>query len=134
MVKAEHENVRSNLIRQHKKNEDDLRNLHEAKLKRLTYEIEEKKHEIDDANNRLKRTGKEGEAEIARLINDNGALRNDIKDNDNRNRVRVEDLTSHYDSQFAQEREVNAQREANLRSFYEADISILQAVIAAKEQ
>jgi len=38
-VKAEHENVRNNLVRQHKKNEDELRNLHEAKVKRLTYEI-----------------------------------------------------------------------------------------------
>lgn len=126
--------MRNNLVRQHKKNEDDLRNLHEAKLKRLTYEIEEKKHEIEDTANRLKRTGKEGEAEIARLVNDNAALRNELKDNDNRNRARVEDLTAHYDGQFAQEREVNAQREANLRSYYEADLAILQAVIAAKEE
>lgn len=29
---------------------------------------------------------------------------------------------------------MNTQREANLRSYYEADISILHAVIAAKEQ
>jgi len=39
-----------------------LRNLHEAKVKRLVYEIEEKKHEIEEAANRLKRTGKEGES------------------------------------------------------------------------
>jgi hypothetical protein len=126
--------VRANLLRQHKKNEDELRNLHEAKVKRLVYEIEEKKHEIEEGNNRLKRSGKEGEAEIARLINENGNLRNELKDNDNRNRTRVEELTAHYDAQFNQEREVSGQREANLRSFYENDIAILQAVIAAKEE
>lgn len=126
--------MRNNLVRQHKKNEDDLRNLHEAKVKRLIYEIEEKKHEIEEGSNRLKRSGKEGEAEIARLINDNASLRNEIKDNDNRNRTRVEELTAFYNAQFAQEREVNAQREGNLRAFYEADIAILQNVIAAKEE
>ena len=40
LVKTEYENVKNNLIRQHKKNEDELKNLHEAKVKRLTYEIE----------------------------------------------------------------------------------------------
>lgn len=58
----------------------------------------------------MKRTGKEGEAEIARLINDNGNLRNELKDNDNRNRQRIEDLTSFYDNQFAKERETNQDR------------------------
>ena len=118
LVKAEHENVRNNLVRQHKKNEDDLRNLHEAKVKRLLYEIEEKKHEIEEGNNRLRRTGKEAEAELARLTNDNAALRNELKDNDNRNRARVEDLTSFYDSQFGKERETSSQRESNQRAFY----------------
>ena len=89
MVKTEYENVKNNLIRQHKKNEDELRNLHEAKVKRLTYEIEEKKHEIEEGNNRLKRSGKEGEAEIANLINENVNLRNELKENDNRNRTRI---------------------------------------------
>jgi len=42
----------------------------------LSYEIEERKHEIEEGNNRLKRTGKEGEAELVRLGNDNGTLRN----------------------------------------------------------
>jgi len=60
LIKTENENVKNNLVRQHRKNEDELKNLHEAKVKRLTYEIEEKKHEIEEGNNRLKRTGKEG--------------------------------------------------------------------------
>jgi seryl-tRNA synthetase len=119
LVKTEYENVKNNLIRQHKKNEDELKNLHEAKVKRLTYEIEEKKHEIEEGNNRLKRSGKEGEAEIARLINENANLRNELKENDNRNRTRIEELTAFYESQFSQELETNLQRESNLRTYYE---------------
>jgi hypothetical protein len=46
--------------RQHKKSEDELRNLHEAKVKRLVYEIEEKKHIIEEGNAKIKHTGKEG--------------------------------------------------------------------------
>lgn len=76
LLKTENENVKNNLARQHRKNEEQLRNLHQAKVKRLNYEIEEKRHEIEEGNNRLKRTSKEGESEIARLINDNSSLRN----------------------------------------------------------
>lgn len=126
--------MRNNLARQHRKNEDDLRNLHEAKLKRLLYEIEEKKHEIDETNNRLKRAGKEGEAEAARLANDNNALRNELKDNDNRNRTRTQELTAFYEAQLEADRSTNAQRETNLRAYYEAELAILASVIAAKEE
>ena len=122
LIKTENENVKNNLVRQHRKNEDELKNLHEAKVKRLNYEVEEKKHEIEEGHNKLKRTGKEGEAEMARLINDNGSLRNELKDNDNRNRKRVEELTSHYDSQFSKERETNNEREANLKAYYDNDL------------
>ena len=66
-------------MRQHRKNEDELKNLHEAKVKRLNYEVEEKKHEIEEGNNRIKRTGKEGESEVTRMINENGNLRNELK-------------------------------------------------------
>lgn len=48
--------------------------------------------------------------------------------------MRVDELTAHYDSTFAKERETNGQREANLRQFYENEISILQHVINAKEE
>ena len=106
--------------------------MHEAKVKRLNYEIEEKKHEIEESNNRLKRTGKEGESEVTTMINENGNLRNELKENDNRNRKRVEELTEFYDNQFAKERETNSQRESNLRAYYDNDLSILRSVIAAK--
>ena len=39
LVKTEQENAKNNLQRAHRKNEDELRNLHEAKVKRLLYEI-----------------------------------------------------------------------------------------------
>jgi hypothetical protein len=61
-------------------------------------------------------------------------LRNELKDNDNRNRTRIEELTAYYDSQFAQERETSQQRESNLRAYYDNDIAILRAIIAAKEE
>ena len=67
------------------------------------------------------------------MINENGNLRNELKDNDNRNRQRIEDLTSFYDNQFSKERETNQEREANLRAFYDNDLEILRAIIAAKE-
>jgi hypothetical protein len=45
------------------------------------------------------------------MINENGNLRNELKENDNRNRKRVEELTEFYDNQFSKERETNSQRE-----------------------
>ena len=68
------------------------------------------------------------------MINENGNLRNELKENDNRNRKRVEQLTEFYDNQFSKERETNNQREANLKAYYDNDISILRSVIAAKQQ
>jgi chromosome segregation ATPase len=100
----------------------------------LLYEIEENKHEIEESNNRIKRSGKEGEAEITRLSKDNGALRNELKDNDNRNRTRIIELTSFYDNQFKVERETGEQRETNQRQFYEHEIEMLNNIIAAKEE
>lgn len=44
LIKAENENAKTNLQRAHRKKEDELHNLHETKVKRLTYEIEEKKN------------------------------------------------------------------------------------------
>ncbi len=39
MIKTENENAKNNLIRAHRKNEEELKNLHETKLKRLSYEL-----------------------------------------------------------------------------------------------
>lgn len=43
-------------------------------------------------------------------------------------------MTSFYDNQFAKEREVNGERETNLRAYYDNDLEILRAIIAAKEE
>lgn len=44
LIRTENDNTKNNLARNNKKNEDELRNLQEAKIKRLTYELEEKRN------------------------------------------------------------------------------------------
>ncbi len=39
LLKTESENAKNNLLRAHKKNEEELKNLHETKLRRLNYEL-----------------------------------------------------------------------------------------------
>lgn len=62
LVRAENDNTKNNLIRANKKNEEELRNLHETKLKRLTYELEEKRTEIEELHGRSRKSGKENES------------------------------------------------------------------------
>ena len=61
-------------------------------------------------------------------------MRNELKDNDNRNRTRIEEITSFYENQFAKERETSQAREDNQRQFYENEIELLNNIIAAKEE
>lgn len=68
LIKAENENTKNNLIRANKKSEDELRNLHDAKVKRLAYELEEKRTEIEDLHGKSKKGGKENEAELNNMI------------------------------------------------------------------
>lgn len=42
------------------------------------------------------------------------------------------ELTAYYSSQFEKERSTNGERETNLREYYDNDLSILRAIIAAK--
>mgnify|MGYP001335321952 CR=1 FL=1 len=100
MIKAENENTKNNLIRANKKSEDELRNLHDAKVKRLIYELEEKRTEIEDLHGKSKKGGKENEAELSNLIGEKSKLRIELKENDNRNRARVEELTNFYERQL----------------------------------
>lgn len=58
MIKTENENTKNNLIRLHKKNEEELKNLNEQKIKRLTYELEEKKNEIENLHGKADKNGK----------------------------------------------------------------------------
>lgn len=58
MIKTENENTKNNLIRLHKKNEEELKNLNEQKIKRLTYELEEKKNEIENLHGKAHKNGK----------------------------------------------------------------------------
>lgn len=61
-------------------------------------------------------------------------MRNQLKENDNRNRVRIDELTAFYDGQFQKERQANTLRENNLSTHYGNEIIILQKVIEAKEE
>lgn len=58
LIRTENENTKNNLIRANKKSEEELRNLHDAKVKRLTYELEEKRTEIEDLHGKAKKGGK----------------------------------------------------------------------------
>lgn len=56
-----------------------MRNLHDAKVKRLTYELEEKKTEIEDLHGKSKKGGKENESELSNLIGEKSKLRVELK-------------------------------------------------------
>lgn len=56
-----------------------MKALYENKIRRLGYDLEEKKAELEESHARLKKTGKEGELEIARLLEDKDRLRLDLK-------------------------------------------------------
>ena len=88
------------MARANKKNEEELRNLHEAKLKRMAYELEEKRTEIEDLHGRMKRGGKENEAELSNMVGEKNKLRLELKENDNRNRARIQELTAFYEKQL----------------------------------
>ena len=55
-------------MRANKKNEEELKNLHETKVKRLTYELEEKRNEIEEMHGKIKRGGKENESELSNIF------------------------------------------------------------------
>lgn len=133
MIRTENENTKNNLIRANKKSEDELRNLHDAKVKRLTYELEEKRTEIEDLHGKSKKGGKENEAEIANMIGEKSKLRIEMRENDNRNRVRIEELTAFYEKQIEEIRKNNSDKEKSLIAFYDADIDSLKEVIKAKQ-
>lgn len=59
LYRAEHENNINNLNRTNKKNEEEMKNLYENKIRRLGYEIEEKKNEIEENLSKIRRSGKE---------------------------------------------------------------------------
>jgi hypothetical protein len=55
----------------------------------LSYELEEKKKEIEDLHGKSNKGGKENDAELGNLIKEKAQLRTELKENDNRNRIRV---------------------------------------------
>lgn len=98
LIRTENENTKNNLVRNNRKREEELKNLHEAKLKRMNYELEEKKNEIEDFYGKAKRGGKENEADLNQLVGQKTKLRIEMKENDNKNRNRIAELTSYYEN------------------------------------
>lgn len=45
-----------------------MKGLYENKIRRLGYDLEEKKVELEESLARIKKTGKDGEIEIVRLL------------------------------------------------------------------
>lgn len=133
LIRTENENTKNNLIRANKKSEEELRNLHDAKVKRLVYELEEKRTEIEDLHGKSKKGGKENEAELSNLIGEKSKLRVEMKENDNRNRQRLDELTAFYEKQLDEFRKNAAEREKSMIAFYDADIASLKEVIKAKQ-
>ena len=134
LVRTENENTKNGLARNNKKKEEELRNLHEAKVKRLNYDLEEKKNEIEDLHAKAKRGGKENEGELNQLIADKTKLRIEMKENDNRNKNRLSDLTSYYEGLLEDMRQNSQEREKNLVSYYDTEVGTLKEVIAAKQE
>jgi hypothetical protein len=97
------------------------------------YELEEKRNEIEDLHGRSKKGGKENEAELGNLIGEKSKLRLELKENDNRNRVRIEELTTFYEKQIEEFRNNAADKEKSLIKFYDSDIDSLKEVIKAKQ-
>ncbi len=102
-------------------------------MKRLVYELEEKRTEIEDLHGKSKKGGKENEAELANMIGEKNKLRLELKENDNRNRVRIEELTAFYEKQLDELRKNAADKEKSLIAFYDADIDSLKEIIKAKQ-
>ncbi len=97
------------------------------------YELEEKRTEIEDLHGKSKKGGKENEAELANMIGEKNKLRLELKENDNRNRVRIEELTAFYEKQLDELRKNAADKEKSLIAFYDADIDSLKEIIKAKQ-
>ena len=66
----------------------------------MAYELEEKRTEIEDLHGKMKRGGKENEAELSNMVGEKNKLRLELKENENRNRARIQELTAFYEKQL----------------------------------
>jgi hypothetical protein len=99
----------------------------------LVYELEDKRNEIEDLHGKAKKGGKENEVDMTNLIGEKAKLRIEMKENDNRNRIRIEELTAFYEKQAEDLRNNAADKEQSLIKFYEGDIRSLKEVIKVKQ-
>lgn len=122
------------MTRTHKKNEEEMKGLYENKIRRLGYELEEKKSEVEECLSKIKKTGKEGELEMVRLIEDKDRLRLDIKEEGVRHQEEVAGLSNFYESQIDAERDAALSKESNIRQLLEGELDRLRRIIEAKQR
>ncbi len=67
------------------------------------------------------------------MVGEKSKLRLELKENDNRNRARIEELTAFYERQLEELRKNAADKEKSMIAFYEIDIDSLKEVIKAKQ-
>lgn len=56
-----------------------------------------------------------------------------MKENDNKNRNRITEITNFYEKQLAEQKKNNDENVQSLIKYYDADIESLKEVIAAKQ-
>lgn len=82
---------------------------------------------------KAKKGGKQNEAELSNMIGQKSKLRIEMKENDNRNRIRIQQLTTFYEKQIEELRNNANEKERSLILFYDGDIDSLKEVIKAKQ-
>jgi hypothetical protein len=111
-----------------------MKGLYENKIRRLGYELEEKKSEVEECLSKIKKTGKEGELEMVRLLEDKGRLRLDIKEEEVRHQEEVAGLSQFYENQIDAERDAALSKETNIKQLLEGELDRLRRIIEAKQK
>ena len=110
-----------------------MKNLYENKIRRLGYEIEEKKNEIEENLSKFRRSGKESDQEIALLIEDKSQLRRELKDLDTLRLKQLEDLTNFYDHEIKNLKDNAEAKEGNSNKLLEDEVDRLRKIIESKQ-
>lgn len=106
-----------------------MKGLYENKIKRLGFDLEEKKVELEESLARIKKTGKDGELEIVRLLEDKDRLRLDMKEESLRSQQEIADQAKFYENQLNAERDAANSKELNIKTLLEGELDRLKRII-----